>query len=330
MKIGLDPGHKAGYNAGVCNGYFEGTAMHALSIYEKQELEKYKDVEAIITRSLNEMPSLEARAKYCKGFDLMLSNHTNATAAKTTTNDDVHIYESVVKPSNSLTVKLAKTIADTMGTDYKILQRKNSRGTDYYGILRHPVEQGVRLPLLIEHGYHTNYKQCEWLSKDDNLKVLARNKVRCIAEHYNLKLKVSSPPVSKPETKVTKGLIKIIYAGADGVNVRKSPDFGDNIDQVVKMGEVFTAVAETDRFWQLKSGLFIAKNENLIEFIENKQFMVRVTASELNYRKNPGIENEILGKVKEGEVYTIVEVKDNWGRLKSGAGWISLAYTEKL
>lgn len=27
--------------------------------------------------------------------------------------------------------------------------------------------------------------------------------------------------------------------------------------------------------------------------------------------------------------YTIVEEKNGWGRLKSGAGWISLSYTKK-
>jgi N-acetylmuramoyl-L-alanine amidase len=330
MKIGIDPGHKKGYNAGVCNGYFEGTAMYTLATYEKAELEKYKDVEVVITRKLDEMPGLEARAITCRGFDLMISDHSNATAAKTTTNDDVHIYESVSKPRSSLTVKLAKTIADVMNTDYKILQRKNSRGTDYYGILRYPVEQGVRLPLLIEHGYHTNYKQCEWLSKDANLRALAKAKAKVIAEHYNLKLKVA-PPAPKPEetTKVA-GLVKIVYAGADGVNVRKTPDFGDNIDQVVVYGEVFTVVGETEGFYKLKSGLYLAKNENLVEFIQNKQYLVRVKATALNYRTGPGIENDITGTVKEGEVYTIVEEKDNWGKLKSGAGWISLAYTEKV
>lgn len=330
LTIGLDPGHRKGANAGVSNGYFEGTAMYSLATYEKEELEKYKDVKAVITRGLSENPSLEARAILMREFDLVMADHTNATAAKTTTNDDVHIYESVDRVRSSLTVKLAKTIADTMGTDYKILSKENSKGTDWYGILRYSLEQGVRLPLLIEHGYHTNFKQCAWLSNDANLRLLARNKVRCIVEHYNLKLKVAAPQITKPAVNNANGLVKIIYAGSDGVNVRKTPDFGDNIDQAVVYGEVFTVVGETEGFFKLKSGLFLAKNENLVEFIPNKQYLVRIKATALNYREGPGIENDITGTVKEGEVYTIVEEKDNWGKLKSGAGWISLAYTEKV
>ena len=34
--------------------------------------------------------------------------------------------------------------------------------------------------------------------------------------------------------------------------------------------------------------------------------------------------------VYKRQVYTIVEQKGNWGRLKSGAGWISLSYTKKV
>ena len=50
----------------------------------------------------------------------------------------------------------------------------------------------------------------------------------------------------------------------------------------------------------------------------------------LNIRKGPGASYTKVGEVKNGEAYTIVKVQNNWGYLKSGAGWISLAYTEKV
>lgn len=56
--------------------------------------------------------------------------------------------------------------------------------------------------------------------------------------------------------------------------------------------------------------------------------IVRVTASTLNVRSGPGTGHQIVQTVKRGEVFTIVEAQSGWGRLKSGAGWISLAYTE--
>ena len=45
----------------------------------------------------------------------------------------------------------------------------------------------------------------------------------------------------------------------------------------------------------------------------------------LNIRKGPSTSYDITGVVKYGEAFTIVETKDNWGKLKSGVGWISLS-----
>jgi uncharacterized protein YgiM (DUF1202 family) len=59
-------------------------------------------------------------------------------------------------------------------------------------------------------------------------------------------------------------------------------------------------------------------------------YMVRVTADALNYRKGPGTNYAINGTIRDKGSYTIVEVQGNWGRLKSGAGWICLDYTKKV
>ena len=65
-----------------------------------------------------------------------------------------------------------------------------------------------------------------------------------------------------------------------------------------------------------------------------KSFKVKITASELNYRQGPGMNYKVNGTVKKGEVFTIVETFMNgtteWGKLKSGAGWISLQYTQRI
>lgn len=56
---------------------------------------------------------------------------------------------------------------------------------------------------------------------------------------------------------------------------------------------------------------------------------MKVTASVLNVRSGPGTNYGINTTVKKDEVYTIVEENNGWGKLKSGAGWISLSYTTK-
>ena len=62
---------------------------------------------------------------------------------------------------------------------------------------------------------------------------------------------------------------------------------------------------------------------------QNVVYTVKITASVLNVRDGAGTNYKINTTVKKDEVYTIVEENNGWGKLKSGAGWISLAYTTK-
>ena len=62
----------------------------------------------------------------------------------------------------------------------------------------------------------------------------------------------------------------------------------------------------------------------------SSSFLVKVIASELNVRKGPSHTYKVNTVIKKGEVYTIVDVKNNWGKLKSGVGWINLSYTNKI
>jgi hypothetical protein len=64
-------------------------------------------------------------------------------------------------------------------------------------------------------------------------------------------------------------------------------------------------------------------------------YAVKVTAVTLNYRKGPGTNYSVNGVIKRNEVYTIVDESDGqgaskWGKLKSGAGWISLDHCQRL
>ena len=62
----------------------------------------------------------------------------------------------------------------------------------------------------------------------------------------------------------------------------------------------------------------------------NCSYVARVTATALNVRKGPGTSYEVSTVIYKGGAYTIVEEKDGWGKLKSGAGWICLKYTERV
>ena len=66
-----------------------------------------------------------------------------------------------------------------------------------------------------------------------------------------------------------------------------------------------------------------------------KAYTVKVTADTLNIRKGPGTGYATNGSIKDKGTYTIVEESTGagatkWGKLKSGAGWISLDFVKKL
>lgn len=65
-------------------------------------------------------------------------------------------------------------------------------------------------------------------------------------------------------------------------------------------------------------------------------FLVTVNITDLNIRKGPGTAYDCTGQFTGIGVFTILEVKSGkgstvgWGRLKSGAGWISLDYVTRI
>ena len=61
-----------------------------------------------------------------------------------------------------------------------------------------------------------------------------------------------------------------------------------------------------------------------------QSYLVKVTADVLNVRKGPGTNYGVSTTIKYNEVYTIVDKNGDWGKLKSGAGWIHLGYTKKI
>jgi len=71
------------------------------------------------------------------------------------------------------------------------------------------------------------------------------------------------------------------------------------------------------------------------EPVEKVPFLVKVSISDLNIRKGPGTDYGRVQFCPVG-VYTIVEVKNGkgssagWGRLKSGIGWISLDFVNRV
>lgn len=63
---------------------------------------------------------------------------------------------------------------------------------------------------------------------------------------------------------------------------------------------------------------------------ESTPYKVKIDISDLNIRKGPGTVYDKTGRVTGKGVFTIIDERSGWGKLKSGVGWISLKYVTKI
>lgn len=82
--------------------------------------------------------------------------------------------------------------------------------------------------------------------------------------------------------------------------------------------------------------VFNASGKQVYPKTDFSPYLVEVTATDLNIRKGPGTNYGKTGKFTGKGVFTITEERAGtgsnrgWGKLKSGAGWISLDYVKRL
>ena len=75
--------------------------------------------------------------------------------------------------------------------------------------------------------------------------------------------------------------------------------------------------------------LYTTNSTNVPTTPKFEPYLVIINTDVLNVRAGAGTGYRITTQVKRHGVYTIVEEKNGWGKLKSGAGWIKLEYTRK-
>lgn len=146
----------------------------------------------------------------------------------------------------------------------------------------------------------------------------------------------SNIPTQIPTTVSGNYVVKVT---SDTLNVRKGPGVSYGVCGELGRGEAYTIVQTQNGWGKLKSGVGwinlsytqkVSNSTTASATVSTSQYLVKVTANNLNVRKGPGASYDISATVKKGDVFTITETKNGWGKLKSGVGWISLGYTEKL
>lgn len=99
-------------------------------------------------------------------------------------------------------------------------------------------------------------------------------------------------------------------------------------NKAIAAGSSVTATAEytaADRSNYLASGCTKKITITRPTVAPTQTFVVKIMVDELNVRKGPGINYDIVTALPEGGVYTIVEKQNGWGKLKSGIGWINIS-----
>lgn len=105
---------------------------------------------------------------------------------------------------------------------------------------------------------------------------------------------------------------------------------GQNIANFVKGSTYTVREVKSDRCLLSDIDSWVYNKDLTLAGSSIKSYTVKVTANTLNVRSGASTSYDVVTTVKKGEVYTIVEEKNGWGKLKSGVGWISLDYTERV
>lgn len=198
-KVTIDPGHNSVSNVSPTNKkYIEGVQMFKLAGYLAAALKEYGIESEITRKSIQEDPTLAERGKLAgkNGSKLFISLHSNAPGTNKdgsydTSISGTYVYYSLTDSGNkALADSLGKAIASVMGHTFRgSLTREYSeqhKDWDYYGVIRNAAQSGCKAAFLIEHGFHTNLKDSNFLLNDSNLIKLAQAEAKVIAEYFGV------------------------------------------------------------------------------------------------------------------------------------------------
>ena len=315
MIIGLDMGHTLSGAGTGARGYVEETVKNREVGNRLMAMLKEKGhtvINCTVDKSSNDLYDRVRKANAQK-LDLFVSLHLNAF--KSTTSEmgvETHIYNGNYngKEANR---KYAQAIQTALVQDVKWIDRKVKESNFY--VLRETMAPAV----LVELGFCDSQGD---MNKWNTEKIAAALFRGITGTAYA----TSAAPV------VNTGKGKTFKVG-DRVVVSKNATTyatGQDIASWVK-GQTYTVQeVKSDRCLLSSIVSWVLNKDLTLEGAPAFQpYIVIVDTDVLNVRTGAGVSYPIATTVKKGQAFTIVEVKNGWGKLKSGAGWISLEYTKK-
>ena len=259
-KVMIDPGHAPGNVNRGPTGYYEYQGMWTLSNYLRQALVS-RGVQADLTRTQNQDPSLAARGAKAKGYDMFISEHSNAYNGKVR---GVEVYYSLQRPGDKVHAQaLSKAISTLMNNpDRGAATREypNKPGVDYYGVIRAAASVGCPHIFLVESGFHDNPQDEAWLKQDSNLRKLAQVQADVICNILGVK------PQDETLYRVQVGAFK-------------NKEYADNMYNKLKADGYDTYMVMADGFYKVQTGAFKNKQNayNLANKLKKAGYDVYIT-----------------------------------------------------
>ncbi len=188
IKVMIDPGHAPGNANKGPTGYYEYEGVWKISTYLKEILQT-KGIQVDFTRTYEQDSELYARGQMAEGYDLFISEHTNANDGKTR---GVEVFYDYSKPQDKeFAEKLAYSVADVMGNSNRGAKTRvyteGGKTLNYYGVIRGAAASDCEHILLIESGFHDNAVDEAFLKVDENLKKIAQAQADVICEILGVK-----------------------------------------------------------------------------------------------------------------------------------------------
>jgi len=215
LVICIDPGH-GGSESGtvVVDGSLEKNMNLKIAMYLKEELEQYKNVKVVMTRTSDVYVSLQDRAKIAAnaGATALVSIHINATGWGTQSsvsgaevyyphaNYNAAVSETGKNLAQNILNELVGLGLNNLGIKVKYVYDTNTGEPahdpaydypdgsvgDYYGVIRYSKELGVA-GIIVEHAMSDNWNDFNnFLSSDAKLKNLGVADATGIAKAFGL------------------------------------------------------------------------------------------------------------------------------------------------
>ena len=137
-------------------------------------------------------------------------------------------------------------------------------------------------------------------------------------------------PTPPPTTGFKPYVVKVVNAA---IYVLDAPSPDANIVRTVYKGNAYTIVDAKNGYGKLKSGLGwinLSYTSPVATASQTNEFKVKIVNDAIYVIDAPNPNANIKTTIHKNEVYTIVEVSGNYGKLKSGIGWINLSYTSRV